>query len=289
MSNYNGYGAYFGGVQSRISKVPGKCSGKYSYGKKGSPEHEAIQKKILNGYVQDGLWKMGYKDAAVIGNEMSLLHILGIGKRLKNTLMADGAIVEKHNSIDISKGDLSWGEIVLIEVGNYTPSKWPGFPVVHIGIDKVVTLISKTNSEFEKTCHKLVCSLLDEKLCAFALNLRTARIQALLSLISLGKTNTQIADLKVVDLWPRYPKVQTNVMSFPELTVSYYLNFRIQNGEEVDKNSYVITSLPKGNKTYGEKMTIRSLQKLLISIYNPTGDQDEPYAVNGLRNIGSRT
>ena len=44
---------------------------------------------------------------------------------------------------------------VCVEIGDYIPSKWPEFPVIHIGFNGVVTPIRCENKKFARTIYRI--------------------------------------------------------------------------------------------------------------------------------------
>ena len=108
-------------------------------------DHQFIA-KILRTKIIPLLRKRGYPNAAIIYLEK--MWNFKLGYENKGDKYPDAIICSRYVPYEYFKGNPYEDEMILIEIGNYTPSKWPFYSVIHIGFKNEVTGYFKIRIRF---------------------------------------------------------------------------------------------------------------------------------------------
>lgn len=237
-------------------------------GRNGGEEHQTIA-KILRTKIIPLLRKRGYPNAAIIYLQKIWDYKLGYKDEDKNKLHPDAMICSRYVPYEYLNGNPYEDEMILIEIGNYTPSKWPFYSVIHIGFNYKVTSIFKSESDFKLQTLKAIEEVLapgikDE---FDSLSLEDLRLLIQFALIGIGLTSEQFEsitidnlnlDEEIISLEFAGEKLEFNENS--SLMIRNYITKRENNGETITKQT---TLLEVGKRTLQ-----KDLRKHIESLYS---------------------
>lgn len=244
-------------------------------GKKGGPEHQAIE-KILRTKVIPILRRRGYPHAAIIFYEKMFEVKLGYSGK-KGSQNPDAIIFQRFVPYEEYNGIAPQNEMILIEIGKYEPSKWPLHSVIHIGFRREITKIFKSNSDFELQTLKAISEVLapDIDYALEDLSISDMRLLSLLSLIGVGLTSSQLEKITIGNLHIENESISL-IIGNEELyfepnsgeIIKKYLELRKINGEVLNEQTQLLGKKRKGkNDTIGLRILQRDLKNKFEEFY----------------------
>lgn len=172
------------------------------HGREGNLEHQEVL-RLIRTKVMPILYKRGFPYAGILTFETPWAYKLHYSKiKEKGNEYPDSIICSRYIPQEINTPQ-DIGKFVIIEIGNYNPSKWPNYPVLHI--DKKSRHVSTNrfiDNAFEFEVVKTVQEALDADFSYSLDNLPLDELRrlAVLSMVGSGITSGEMEHIQWKDI-----------------------------------------------------------------------------------------